>query len=232
MNKIILFPIIVIIAGIVIAGGIFFSRQEINPENYESEVAENPGPEIKPVTLDDHILGDPNAEVLIIEYSDFECPFCQEFHVTMNRIMEEFGRSGRVAWVYRHFPLEEFHNQAKGASIASECVGDISGEGKFWEYTNLVFAGAPESLSPDNLKNIAIEIGSDEEKYTECIASGKFNDKIEQDIEDGLKIYDFDSNFGTPYNIIITKTGFKTEIVGAQPYTLIKEIIEQNSLGF
>ena len=67
---------------------------------------------IRPIDEDDHIRGNPNAPIVIVEYSDFDCPFCKNFHSTMNQVMSSYGAEGNVAWVYRHFPLEQLHPSA------------------------------------------------------------------------------------------------------------------------
>jgi len=230
MKKAIVFPITIIIAGMIIAGGVIFSRNEIaNPE--PEIIAEENNFDIEPVTIDDHILGNPDADILIIEYADFECPFCADFHPTMERIVNEYAKDSRVAWVYRHFPLEKIHPQSKKAAVASECVSSILGKSFFWNFTSQVYSEAPNSLSDDGLKKIAIDLGVNEEEYNQCIQSGKFEEKIKNNIEDGKKIYEYDPDFATPYSIIITKNGYRTIINGVRPYQILKEIIEKNSFS-
>lgn len=87
----------------------------------------------------DHVRGNRNAQVLLIEYSDFQCPFCQRFHPTALQVLEEYGDD--VAWVYRHFPLDQLHPQARSAALASECVTEIGGDEAFWEFTDKVLGG-------------------------------------------------------------------------------------------
>src|SRR5690606_34807350 len=82
---------------------------------------------IAPVTADDHIRGNPNAPLMIVEYSDFDCPYCKSFHVTMQKIIEEYGPSGKVAWVYRHLPLTSLHPSAAYIAETSECVAELGG---------------------------------------------------------------------------------------------------------
>ena len=91
-----------------------------------------------PISGDDHIFGNKNADVIIVEYSDFECPFCQQFHPTLKQIVADYD--GQVAWAYRHLPLESLgHVNAKPAAEASECVAELGGNDAFWQYTNLLF---------------------------------------------------------------------------------------------
>ncbi len=89
------------------------------------------------VTKDDHILGELSDSVYLVEYSDFQCPFCKSFHPTAKRIVEE---NDKVAWVFRHFPLDSIHPLARPAAVASECVAEIGGNEAFWKFTDGVFA--------------------------------------------------------------------------------------------
>ena len=89
------------------------------------------------VSGDDHLRGNKNAKVVLVEYSDYECPFCKRFHDTMNQAMKEYGN--KIAWVYRHYPLS-FHANAQMESEAAECVSDVAGQDKFWAYTDLVYS--------------------------------------------------------------------------------------------
>lgn len=100
---------------------------------------------LDPVTAKDHIAGNPQADLLIIEYSDPECPFCKRFHETMTQVMNEYGKQGKVAWVYRHFPLDSIHSKARHEAEAMECAGEIGGNTKFWEYLNKL-----EEITPAN----------------------------------------------------------------------------------
>lgn len=95
---------------------------------------------VKPVTAKDHIQGDAKAPVKIVEYSDLDCPYCKQFHVTMNLVMEEYGKQGKVAWVFRHFPLEQLHPDAPRKAQASECVAELGGQQAFWTFVDRVSA--------------------------------------------------------------------------------------------
>jgi protein-disulfide isomerase len=91
---------------------------------------------LKPVTAADHIRGDINAPVKIVEFSDIDCPFCKRFHSTMQEVMKTYGDSGKVAWVYRHFPLTQLHPDAANKAEASECVAELGGNDKFWAFVD------------------------------------------------------------------------------------------------
>jgi protein-disulfide isomerase len=100
---------------------------------------------LDPVTEKDHITGNPQADVVLIEYSDTECPFCKRFHETMIQVMAEYGASGKVAWVYRHFPLDALHSKARHEAEATECATELGGNEKFWAYLNKL-----EEITPSN----------------------------------------------------------------------------------
>ena len=95
--------------------------------------------EIPAITEADHVNGSRDARIQIVEYSDFDCPFCGRFHETMNQIMTEYGEEGNVAWIYRHAPIEQLHPDAKNKAVISECIADLEGEEAFWEFTNVIF---------------------------------------------------------------------------------------------
>lgn len=106
--------------------------------------------EVTSVEEGEHILGNPaTAQVTIIEYSDFECPFCARFHPTLKKIVSE--SNGNVAWVYRQFPLVQIHQHAFERAIASECVAKIKGNDAFWKYGDLLFnLVTPQEAPVDN----------------------------------------------------------------------------------
>ncbi|MEX2514804.1 MAG: thioredoxin domain-containing protein [Candidatus Paceibacterota bacterium] len=106
-----------------------------------SEGSETPNSDdiaINPVDEDDHIRGSLDAEIIVVEYSDFLCPFCGQFHLTMKSIIESYDEN-QVAWVYRQFPIPQLHPQAPRYAQASECIADIEGNEAFWDYADAVF---------------------------------------------------------------------------------------------
>ncbi len=97
-----------------------------------SRLAESEDIEVPALAADDRYLGNINADVVIIEYSDIDCPFCKRFHPTMERIAQEYG--SKIAWVYRHFPLDSLHPEARTKAEATECVAQLAGNEVFWRY--------------------------------------------------------------------------------------------------
>lgn len=225
MNKVFI-PISIVVSGLIIAGAIYLTTKQQNALNApqgDSNI------ELKISEVDsskDHIRGNPDADIIIVEYSDYECPFCKGFHSTMTRIMEEYGTTGQVAWVYRHFPLTQIHDLAQPAAEAAECVARVGGNDKFWEYSDNIIAGSPDSLTDENLLAEATKIGIDQAEFESCLASGYGAEQVAEDVKDGNEIAKVDRQFGTPYNILISKSGVQIPIRGNQPYANVKAAIE------
>lgn len=225
MNKLTI-PLSIIIAAIIIAGALFMVNRNDSPQlsgndntPTNNEVAKN----MKPVSADDHILGNPDAEILIIEYSDTECPFCKRFHETMHQVIDEYGKDGKVAWIYRHFPLAQLHTKAQKEAEATECAFDQGGNTAFWTYIDKILEITPSNngLDLNKLPEIAEEIGLDRKEFEECLNSGKFTQKIQDSIADAFA----SGGRGTPHNVMIVGNE-KIEIPGAQPFSTIKSAID------
>jgi protein-disulfide isomerase len=183
---------------------------------------------VKPVDGEDHIMGDPGASVKLVEFSDFECPFCKRVHPTLKQIMAEYGETGKVAWVYRHFPLDSLHKKARKEAQASECASELGGNDAFWAYTDRLFEITPSNdrLDLSLLPKIAEEIGLDRAKFEVCLEGdargGKYADHIESDVQDAVA----SGGTGTPYIVVIAPNGETFPLNGAQPYSAFKSIVE------
>ena len=137
--------------------------------------------------------------------------------------MEEFGKDGRVAWVYRHFPLDSIHSKSRNEAQASECAARLGGGAKFWEYLDELFKVTPSNngLDPKELPKIASRIGLDENSFSVCLAGNGDKDKIQADLDDAIA----SGGQGTPWNILINAKGKKFVINGALPYDAVKEVV-------
>jgi protein-disulfide isomerase len=212
-----------------IAAAIFFSGnssplQAVNvPTEGNQEQAAVEREPIRPVDETDHIKGNPNAPIVILEYSDYDCPFCKSHHETMNQIMDEYGSTGQVAWVFRHFPIEQLHPNAAGIALASECVADLGGNDAFWKFSDLVFGEREmnELTNITKLGSYATQSGVDETKFNACVESGKFIPEVNADFADAANA----GAQGTPYSLVLVG-GQQGVINGAQPYEAVKQIIE------
>ena len=183
---------------------------------------------VKPVAAEDHTLGNPSAPVKLIEFSDFECPFCKRFHPTVEQVIDEYGKSGKVFVIYRHFPLDELHSKARKEAQAAECANEVGGNDAFWAYANKIFEITPSNdrLDLAHLPQIAEEIGLDRSKFEACLAGdmrgGKYATHIEANYQDAIA----SGGKGTPYTLVISAKGQIFPISGAQPYEAVKAIID------
>ena len=121
--------------------------------------------------------GPENAPVHIVEFSDFQCPFCTKVIPTLNALMKKYP--GKIHLVYRHLPLDSIHKEARAAAVASECAAD---QDRFWPYHDLVFANN-KALTDDNLKKFGKQVKvSDQKKFEACIKSNHYNQRVNGDI--------------------------------------------------
>lgn len=144
------------------------------------------------------------------------------FHQTLLRAVNEY--KGKVAWVYRHFPIDQLHPKARKEAEATECANELGGPAKFWEFLNMVYdkTTSNNTLDPKQLPVFAKAIGLDVKAFNECLDSGKYAAKVQADYEDGVK----SGGRGTPHNIFIDKSGTKTAVDGALPYESLKTVID------
>lgn len=218
-------PFAIIVAGLAIALAVYFGEGKSNNLPTQRQGGNAPKALVDPVTSADHILGNPNAKVVIVEYSDTECPYCKSFHATMNRIMSEYGDSGQVAWVYRHFPIEKLHPiKAQNEAEATECANKLGGNTKFWEYINKLFEITPSNnrLDQAELPKIAKTIGLDVTAFNKCLESGEMKSVVNAGIASANKA----GVNGTPYSFILVNKKVAGGIEGAQPYEQVKAQID------
>lgn len=177
---------------------------------------------LMPVDESDHILGNIDAAVKIISYSDSLCPFCQRFHETMQDVISDY-EPGQVAWVYRHLPIIGGENSIDLAR-ASECVAEQGGNEAFFRFTDLVYAGVGENQlsGKDYAREIAGKMSLVLSDFNTCLDSGKFDDKIDAQTEGGFAI----GASGTPHSVVLFADGTKYEINGAQSAETVRSIIK------
>lgn len=223
-------PIAVVIGALFIAGAIYWGEGSPRPAGGPSAEApdqaalEKALDNVSPVTAQDHIRGNPNAEVIIIEYSDTECPFCKRFQETMRQVMNEYGDSGKVAWVYRHFPLDQLHQKARSEAVAFECANELGGNEVFWKYADRLFEITPsnDGLDAAELPKIATYVGLDASAFSACLSSGRYDAHIEAEVQNAVAT----GGQGTPWSIVVTRSGKKYPLSGALPYEEVKQLIE------
>jgi protein-disulfide isomerase len=203
----------------------FIRSQKQKSERERAERKKEQAKNIRPVDVKrDHIRGNVDAPMTIIEYSDYECPFCKKFHPTVNKLLE--NNPNKLRWVYRHFPLGFHDPGATKQAEATECVADLSGNEAFWKYSDLIYERTKSNgkgFPLSNLKPLAVEIGVDGDKFELCLNSGKFANKVKEDIENGKKI----GVTGTPAAFIINKKGEMEFVGGAMPLDRLQSMVNK-----
>jgi protein-disulfide isomerase len=218
-------PIAIIVAGLIVGGAIFLNKSGGGQEAAVGAIPEErtAADAFKPVTADDHILGNPNAPIVFVEYSDTECPFCKNFHATMHRVIDTYGKEGQVAWVYRHFPLASLHSKAPKEAEATECAAELGGNDGFWQYVDRLYEITPsnDGLDLSQLPNIAEEVGLDRNAFTECLNSGRHAEKVQASFNDALAV----GGTGTPHTLFVVGDTI-IPLNGAQPFEAVAEGID------
>jgi protein-disulfide isomerase len=180
---------------------------------------------------DDMRLGSDSAPIVIVEFSDFQCPYCRKFWVeNFQSLKTEYIDTGKVQLVYRDFPLG-MHPSAEKAAEATECAAD---QGKGWEMHDKIYVEQAKSgqgtvsFSVDDMKGWASMIGIDTAKFDNCLDSGKMAVEVQKDIVDGTN----SGVRGTPAFVIGKRNGSSiVPISGAQPYNVFKSMIDQMLQG-
>jgi protein-disulfide isomerase len=221
------------------AGMYFTNLDNISQEELEEAIAEvelkmlekqlrseQPNIPLKISVDNDPIIGNPNAPVTIIEFSDFQCPFCARFHIqTLPAIIEEYINEDKVKLVFRDFPIQSIHPNALPASVAAECANE---QGKFKEMHDILFERQNEWNNQETgaaielFNQYAREMELKEEQFESCLTSAKYVEEIQKDLDDG-RAYGIS---GTPgFFIGNDKIGF-IELKGAQPFESFKKVID------
>ncbi len=222
-----LLPVAIIIAGLVIGAAVIFAdRSKTVPPQDTAQNAPTEAPatgspsNVRPVDATDHVSGVVSAPVTLIEYSDFQCPYCDQLHPILKQVVQEY--KGKVKWVYRNFPLTMIHQNAQGAAVAAECVAELGGNDAYWKMADMLFANQSklgEALYVQNAKTLKIN----ETQFKNCLTSGKFDARIAADTQNGMEA----GGSGTPYVVILDKNGKATAFSGALPYEQVKAYVDQ-----
>ena len=166
---------------------------------------------------DDPVLGEKDAPVTIIEFSDFQCPFCERFYSqTLEQIKTNYIDTGKVKLIYRDFPLDSIHPMAQKAAEAAECADE---QGKYWEYHDKLFQNQEEWVTTgiSKLKEYAKGLSLDSSKFDKCLDDGKYEDEVAKDFQDGAQA----GVQGTPSFFINGK-----QLSGAQPFAAFQQAID------
>lgn len=212
-------PITIVVAGALIAGAVFLvgkgSTQQGDNGEPKKVRAYSAGT--------DHLLGNPNAEVKVVEYLDLECPYCKSFNTTMHQIMDYYGTSGRVAWVQRPFPLASVHSKSPQEAHAAECAAEQGGDTAYFAYTDKVFEVTPSQNGLDlaQLPVIAQQVGLNVDTFNACMSSAKFAEKIQASFNEAVAA----GAEGTPFILLMVGED-SVHLAGSQPYESMRAAID------
>ena len=175
------------------------------------------------VTIDetDPILGDENAEVSIVEFSDFQCPFCARAASGSLADLKnsDYFKNGQVNLIYKHFPLNSIHPDAQKAAEASVCADN---QGKFWEYHDTLFVKGAQALDINSLKSYASQLGLNTADFDKCLDDGEAAKKVASDLQQAAEA----GGRGTPYFVIVNKQGETQTVSGAVPWANFESAIQ------
>ena len=208
-------PITIVVAGALIAGAVFLVGKSSvpTPGNTSTNVSARPFD-----ASTDHILGNPNATVKVVEYMDLECPHCKAFETTLHQVIDHYSTNGNVAnvaWVSRPFPLASIHDRAPKEAEAAECAADQGGNTAYFKFIDGVFAVTPSDngLDPAQLPVIAGQIGLNVDTFNSCLSSGKFTKKVQDSYNEAIAL----GAQGTPFTLVMVGNEAVT-LSGDQPY--------------
>jgi protein-disulfide isomerase len=213
---------------VLIAAAIFFSGTPSagpvaglpdvgSPERQEVALTESPKREAEELR---RLYGNPEAPTTIVEFSDYECPFCARLHPTLKQVVDE--SDGAINWEYRHLPLA-MHATAKPAAIAAECVGDLAGNDAFWDYSTVLLSNQ-RGMTTAFLESEAVALGVALDAYQNCIALDEIASRVENDVQSALAL----GGSGTPFNVIEFADGTRKAASGALPYENWMQILSSN----
>jgi protein-disulfide isomerase len=202
----------IIVGAIIIAGAMFVTSNKgtsttANPDKLDL---------VATVSKDDFVRGDAKAPITIIEYADFSCHFCAQFHPTMKKVLADYD--GKVRWVFRQLPIFN-----PDAAVAASCVGKISGNEAFWNFSDNLYEHQT-ILDNDYYREVALSLGVDPEKYDACFADPILRSVVSKDFTQNKLLFGFRA---TPYNLIIDKDGRTFSFPGALPYDDLKTVLNR-----
>ena len=177
---------------------------------------------VRPVSASDHIYGNPNAPVMIIEYADFDCEYCKGFSDTLHQIIADEGVHGSVAWVYREFPLTEIHSNAMKHAEAAECAASAGGNDAFWQFADTLFAHQP--VDPAQYGAYAQKLGIPSNAFSTCFTNASTT-VVDRIMTDRKNAFDVGAQ-GTPYSLIVVAGKAPVVIGGAYPYDAVKQMVD------
>lgn len=215
-----LIPGAIIAAGLVLALGVYVQRSRHVEGSAKADISL-----MHPVTQDDHIVGNPTAPVVLVEYADIDSSYSKSFQQTLEQLTAEYAAGGQVAWVYRHFPLIDQHVHAAEHAEAAECISSIGGSNIFYRFIDALNSAAPGNLQfdPKNYDSVVSSLGILPESFNACLSAHTYQNKVGNDFQNALAI----GAGGSPFTVLLVKGQQPVPINGALPYDGLKKIIDE-----
>ena len=209
--------IAILVSGMLIAAAILFVN--FHPAQPTVAVAQQlpANVNVPAPNANDHIVGSLSAPIVLVEYSDFQCPYCQMVYPTLKQIVD--GSNGQIAWVYREFPLTSIHPQAQPAALAAECISHELGNDAFWKFADTIFADQTK-MSPAYYAQLAAQLGANPTTFASCVSSGKYQSVLDQ----GTQEAESNGGNGTPFTVVVGN-GVQVPVSGAQPLANFEAVI-------
>lgn len=210
----------ILVSGLVIAAAIVYTNlhpaQPVVSANQPAAVNVH----VRGPSASDHIVGRADAPIVLVEYSDFQCPFCSLIYPNLKQIVEQ--SDGQIAWVMREFPLSSIHQNALPAAQAAECIAAQLGDAGFWKFADAIFADQSK-MSDAYYAQLAKQFGANAAQYNACIAAQTYASRISADTAEAEQ----NGGQGTPFTVVInTKTGAQTSVSGAVPLAQLMAVIK------
>lgn len=227
-------PIAIVAGFSIIATAIFFSGSGTMRAEPTHQAATNTLPDFEelatrlhePIAIissADNIRGNPNAPVMFVTYTNYECPSCRNFHLSMNRILQEYGQQGDIAWTFRHLPLERDYPNANRVANAAECVAELGGNQAFWIFSDELFRDR-SSLGPTRLSQLpqyATTAGVLETDFNRCMNEERHLEEINSQADDATA----SGAFSIPYTVVMA--GEEIGVInGSVPHADLRQIVE------
>jgi protein-disulfide isomerase len=216
-SKSLLIPVAILVGALLVAGAVykvFYHTQTTSPSEDPSAM--------RPVDASDHILGNPAAAIVFVEYSDIDCPFCKNFQATMEHLIIDYGATGKIAWVYRHFPITAQDSNAVNEAEASECVASQRGNAGFFRFIDAINTAAPGTaqFNPTGYPAIIQSMGLDPDVFANCLSSHTYQKQIVADGQNAVAI----GATGAPFTLLFVPGEKPIIIDGAFSYDQMKQI--------
>lgn len=216
-----LVPIAILIAGAAIAVAVYVVRVGSAPLVPDADLTL-----IRPVSPErDHILGNPDADLVVVEYADIDSAYAKQFQEIMQQILAEEGDEGEVAWVFRHFPLTHIYPDSGTHAHAAECAASLTDEDGFWLFIAAMHTEAPGNsrFRPSDYATLLPSFDIAPEAFNACMNGNAFEERIVEDATNALTI----GATGSPYLVLLPRGAEPIPVSGSLPYAAMKGVIAE-----